>query len=64
MSKKMKEVQQSNICVVSEEYLDDVQNGGGLVKIMAHKISSWGDIVSLCVCTCMPFEQCISYMFD
>ena len=49
MSKKMKEVQQNNVCVVSEEYLDDVQKGGGLVKIMAHKISSWGDIVSLCI---------------
>ena len=49
MSKKMKEVQQNNICVVSEEYLDDVQKGGGLVKIMAYKISSWGDIVSLYV---------------
>lgn len=47
MSKKMNEVQQNNICVVSEEYLDDVQKGGGLVKIMAHKISSWGDVVSL-----------------
>ena len=49
MTKKMKEVQQSNINVVSEDYLDDVQQGGGLVKIMAHKISSWGDIVSLCI---------------
>ena len=57
MSKKMKEVQQSNICVVSEEYLDDVQKGGGLVKIMAHKISSWGDIVSM-------HKQCISYILD
>lgn len=47
MSKKMNEVQQNNICVVSEEYLNDVQKGGGLVKIMAHKISSWGDVVSL-----------------
>ncbi|XP_065898038.1 poly [ADP-ribose] polymerase 1-like isoform X3 [Dysidea avara] len=44
MSKKMKEVQKNNVCVVSEDYLDDVQKGGGLVKIMAHKISSWGDI--------------------
>ena len=47
MSKKMKEVQKNNVCVVSEDYLDDVQKGGGLVKIMAHKISSWGDIVSV-----------------
>ena len=47
MSKKMKEVQKSDVYVVSEDYLDDVQKGGGLVKIMAHKISSWGDIVSV-----------------
>jgi len=50
MSKKIKEVQKSNVCVVSEDYLDDVQKGGGLVKIMAHKISSWGDIVSVQHC--------------
>ena len=48
MSKKMKEVEQNGICVVSEEYLSDVERGGGLVKIMSHKISSWGDIVSMC----------------
>jgi len=55
MSKKMKEVQKNNICVVSEDYLDDVQKGGGLVKIMAHKISSWGDIVRehVCVLACL-----------
>ena len=55
MTKKMKEVQQSNICVVSEDYLDDVQHGGGLVKIMAHKISSWGDIVSLILLSSCSF---------
>ena len=48
MSKKMKELEQNSVCVVSEEYLSDVEKGGGLVKIMAHKISSWGDIVSGC----------------
>ena len=48
----MKEVEQNGICVVSQDYLSDVEKGGGLVKIISHKISSWGDIVSLChVCT-------------
>ena len=35
MSKKMKEVEQNGICVVSEEYLSDVEKGGGLVKPMS-----------------------------
>ncbi|XP_048450311.1 poly [ADP-ribose] polymerase 1-like [Rhincodon typus] len=43
MSKKMEEVKEANVRVVSEDLLDDLQSGKGLQELLSvHGISSWG----------------------
>ena len=42
MSKKMCEVEDCDVPVVSEKYLDDAAKGGALLKIPTHTISEWG----------------------
>jgi poly [ADP-ribose] polymerase len=42
MNKKMKDVQECEVPVVAEDYLEDAEKGGALLKIPAHTISSWG----------------------
>ncbi|XP_060704555.1 poly [ADP-ribose] polymerase 1 [Hemiscyllium ocellatum] len=43
MSKKMEEVKEANVRVVSEDLLDDLRSGKGLQELLSvHGISSWG----------------------
>lgn len=42
MSKKMSEVEDCDVPVVSEKFLDDAAKGGALLKIPTHTISEWG----------------------
>ncbi|XP_078399002.1 poly [ADP-ribose] polymerase 1 [Cetorhinus maximus] len=43
MNKKMEEVKEANVRVVSEDFLDDLQSGKGLPELLSvHKISPWG----------------------
>ena len=42
MNKKMKAVQECEVPVVAEDYLDDAKKGAALLKISSHTISSWG----------------------
>ena len=42
MSKKMVEVENCEIPVVDEEFLDDAAKGAALLKIPTHTISGWG----------------------
>ena len=42
MNKKMCEVEDCDVPVVDEEYLDDAAKGAALLKIPTHTISSWG----------------------
>ena len=42
MSKKMCEVEECEVPVVKEEYLDDAAKGAALLKIPTHTISEWG----------------------
>lgn len=43
MSKRMLEVEEYEVPVVDEDYLNDARSGGGaLLKISSHTISSWG----------------------
>lgn len=41
-SKKMSEVEECEVPVVDEAYLEDAKKGGALLKIPSHTISSWG----------------------
>ena len=41
MSKKMKEVEECEVPVVGEGFLEDAGTGGALLKIPAHTISTW-----------------------
>ena len=41
-SKKMAEVEECEVPVVDEAYLEDSRKGGALLKIPSHTISSWG----------------------
>ncbi len=41
-SKRMSEVEDLEVPVVTMDYLDDAANGGALLKIPTHTISSWG----------------------
>ena len=42
MSKKMREVEECDVPVVKEEFLEAAAGGGALLKIPPHTISSWG----------------------
>ena len=42
MSKKMAEAQECEVPVVDEAFLEDAGKGAALLKIVPHKISSWG----------------------
>ena len=42
MSKKMAKVEEVEVPVVTEEFLEDASKGGALLKIPSHTISSWG----------------------
>ena len=42
MNKKMQEVQDCDVPVVSEDFLDKVTKGGALIQIPSFTISDWG----------------------
>ncbi|GCC39556.1 hypothetical protein chiPu_0023762, partial [Chiloscyllium punctatum] len=47
MSKKMEEVKEANVRVVSEDLLDDLRSGKGLQELLSvHGISSWGAVLT------------------
>lgn len=41
-TKKMAEVEECDVPVVAEEFLEDASKGAALTKIAQHTISSWG----------------------
>lgn len=42
MNKKMQEMEECEVPVVSEDFLEDAGKGAALLKIPSHTISSWG----------------------
>ena len=42
MSKKMEEVEECDVPVVSEDYLEEARKGAALLKIPGSTISDWG----------------------
>ena len=56
MNKKMREAKSNDVHVVSEDFLEAVQQGGGGAahKISQHSIASWGSDVSCTTHTCLP----------
>lgn len=47
MNKRMQEVQNNNIQVCTENFLDDIQNGGTIEYIAKNSICDWGSDVGL-----------------